>query len=67
MRPGSCILQQAVEREHAALAVVLGAQHQQRVFDRDDERDRPYGERDRAEHIVGRRRDAAARKIWSIA
>ena len=50
-------MQQAIEREHSALAVVLGAQHQQRIFDRDDDEDRPYRRRDRPEHIFGRRRD----------
>ena len=39
-------MQQAVEREHAALAVVLRAQHQDRVFDRDDDGDRPDHQRD---------------------
>jgi hypothetical protein len=51
-------VQQAVERENAAFAVILGAQHQQRVLDRDDERDRPYRQGYRAQHVIGRRRDA---------
>ena len=56
--PVLVLMQQAVEREHAAFAVVLGAQHQKRVFDRDDQNDRPYRQRDRAEDVVGRRRNA---------
>ena len=31
------IMQEAIEREHAALAVVLRLQHEEGVFDRDDE------------------------------
>ena len=53
------VVQEPVEREHAALAVVLRAQHQDRVFDRDDQRQRPDRERDAAEHVVGRARRAA--------
>ena len=47
-------VKQAVEREDAAFAFVLGADHQQRVFDGDDQRDRPDRQRDRAEHVVRR-------------
>ncbi len=54
------VVQKAVEREHAALAVVLRAQDQDGVFDRDDERQRPDDERNGAERVLGRmrRRDA---------
>ena len=48
------VVQEAVEREHAALAVVLRPQHQEGVFDRDDEGQRPDDERDGAERILGR-------------
>ena len=50
-------VQEAVEREDAALAFVLRPQHQRGVFDRDDQRDGPDRERDRAEHVFPRRRD----------
>ena len=49
-------MQQAVEREDAALAVVLRAQHEERVFDGDDEGDRPDHQRHAAEHVGGRLR-----------
>jgi hypothetical protein len=51
-------VQEAIEREDAAFAVVLGAQHEERIFDGDDEDDGPDRKRDRTEHIVGRWRNA---------
>ena len=48
------VVQEAVEREHAALAVVLGAQDKERVLDRDHQRQRPDRERDGAERILWR-------------
>jgi hypothetical protein len=41
-------VQQAIQRKYAAFAVVLGPQHQRRVFDGDDENDRPDRQRNRA-------------------
>ena len=49
------VVQEAVEREHAALAVVLRPEDEEGVFDRDDDRQRPDDERNRAERILGRR------------
>ena len=60
------VVQEAVEREYAALAVVLRPQHQERVFDRDDQGQRPDDERDGAERVFGGA-PGATRKIWSIA
>jgi len=48
-------LQQTIEHKDAAFAVVLSARHRQGVFDREDNRDCPYRQRDCAEHIVGHR------------
>ena len=48
------IMQQAVEREYAALAVVLRLQHEEGVFDRDDEGQRPDHERNGADRVLGR-------------
>jgi hypothetical protein len=48
-------VQKAVEREQAAFAVVLRAQDKDRVFDRDDDGDRPDHERNAAEDLLGRR------------
>ena len=56
------LVQKAVKREHAAFAVVLGAQHENRIFDRNDDRQCPNDQRDAAEHIAGRSRHAAVRK-----
>ena len=53
----SVFMQQAVKREDAAFAVAVGAQHEDRVFEADDERQRPYRERDAAKHVVRRRGD----------
>ena len=44
------------QREDAALAVVVGAHHEDQVLDRDDERQRPEDQRQHAEHVVARRR-----------
>jgi hypothetical protein len=41
-------VQQAIQRKYAAFAVVLGPQHQRRVFDGGDENDRPDRQRNRA-------------------
>ena len=41
------------QRQRAALAVVVGAQQDQHVFDRDDDDQRPQDQRQHAEH--GRR------------
>ena len=48
------IMQQAVERKYAALAVVLRPQHEEGVFDRDDEGQGPDHERDGADCVLGR-------------
>jgi hypothetical protein len=53
-------MQQAVERKQTALSVVLGAQHQQRIFDGDNDGDRPDHERHAAEHVGRRQRRGAA-------
>ena len=60
------VVQEAVEREHAALAVVLRAQHEERIFDRDDDGQRPDAERGRAQRVLGPCAEAT-RKIWSMA
>ena len=49
--PPAVFVQQAIEGEHAALTVILRAQHQQRVFYRDDDRQCPDHQRDPAEHV----------------
>ena len=51
------LVQQAVEREDAALAFVLGVEDEDRVLDRDDQRDRPDRQGNRADDVAGRRRD----------
>ena len=52
--------QQGQQGDDAAFAVVVGAQDEQRVFDRDDQDQRPQDERDDAQHRVGRDRAAVA-------
>ena len=47
-------MQQAVERKYAALAVVLRLQHEEGVFDRDDEGQRPDHERNGADCVLWR-------------
>ena len=44
------------QRHDAALAVVVGAHHEQHVGDRDDDRHRPEDQRDDPEDALGRRR-----------
>ena len=56
-------VQEPIKREHAALAVVLRAQHQDRVFDGDDQRDGPDRERHAAEHVGGRAHRAAEEQL----
>ena len=51
-------MQQAVEREQAALAVVLRTQDENGVFDGDDDGDRPDHQRDAAQHLGRRLRGA---------
>ena len=51
-------MQQAVEREQAALAVVLRAQDENGVFDRDDDGDGPDHQRNAAQYLVRRLRGA---------
>jgi hypothetical protein len=48
---------QSGEGEDAALAVVVGAQDEDAVLDRDDEDERPEDERQHAEDVGGRRGD----------
>ena len=50
------VVKQAIEREHAALALVLRAQHQGCVFDSDDQGQRPDHQRHAAQHVLGRAR-----------
>ena len=57
------LVQQAIEREHTALAVVLRAQNQDGVFDRDDQRQRPDDERNCAERVLGRMRRGDAKNL----
>ena len=45
------------QREHAPLALVVGAHHDHDVLDRDDEQERVDDEREHAEHVVVRRRN----------
>ena len=51
------VVQQAVEGEHAALAVVLRLEHEQRILDRDNGGQRPDCERDRPERVARRSAD----------
>ena len=48
-------MQEAVEREEAAFAVILRAQDKDRVFDGDDDGDGPNHQRNAAQYFVGRR------------
>ena len=52
VRRPSARLASAVSDKRAALAVVVGAQQDQNVFDRDDDDQRPEDERQHAEHGV---------------
>ena len=45
------------QREHAALAVIVGAQHQRHVLDRHDDDQRPEDHRQHAQHVGGRQRE----------
>jgi hypothetical protein len=59
-RAASCpVLAERHQREGAALAVVVGAQQHEDVFQRHDERQRPQDEREHADHRFSRRRPAA--------
>ncbi len=60
------VVQEAVEREHAALAVVLRAQDEEGVLDRDDEGQRPDGERGGAERVLGRARGDAEDLVHGV-
>ncbi len=57
------VVQQPVKRKDAALALVLRAQNQQRVFDRDDHRQRPDHQRDAAQHVLRRPRHAGLENL----
>ncbi len=48
------VMQEAVEGEDAALAVVLRAQHKERIFDRDDQGQGPDDQRHGAERVLRR-------------
>lgn len=50
MSHGRCWLNQAVQSKDVTLAVVVGAQRDEHVLDGRQQRDRPYDERERAEH-----------------
>ena len=50
------------QRERAALAVIVGAQQDQHVFDRDDDDQRPQDHREHAEHDLARDRAGCARR-----
>jgi len=52
------LVQQTIEREQAAFAIILRAQYQDRVFNRDDDGDRPDHKRNPAEHRIRRWRRA---------
>ena len=56
-------MQEAIEREHAALAVVLRLQHEEGVFDRDDKGQRPDHERNGAERVLWRARRRNAENL----
>ena len=62
-RPAGAVVQQAVKREYATLALVLRAQHQSRIFDRHDEGDRPDHQRNAAKDMFRRARNAVAEKL----
>jgi hypothetical protein len=53
-------VQQPVEREHAAFAVILGTQNEYRVLDGDDDGERPHHQGNAPEHAVGCQGHAAA-------
>ena len=53
-------LRQRHQRQRAALAVVVGAQQDHDVFERDDDDQRPEDQRQDAEHRLARRRAAGA-------
>jgi hypothetical protein len=55
------LVQQTVQREDAALAIILGAQDKDRVLDRDDDGDGPDHQRDAAQHMIrGQRQPGVA-------
>ena len=58
---------QGDERQDPALALVVGAQHEGDIFDRDDDRQRPEDQRQHAEHLLGRGRRAAGRGMQRLA
>ena len=58
--PLAATLDQAVQSKDTALAVVVGAQRDQHVLDGRQQRDRPYDERERAEHELLRDASDAA-------
>ena len=60
--PAERARRQRGQRERAALAVIVGAQQDQHVFDRHDDDQRPQDQRQHAEHDVAgdRRRIALA-------
>jgi hypothetical protein len=49
------------QREDAAFALVVGAQHEHQVFEHDDQRERPEHEREQPEHVLRRGRHAVCR------
>jgi hypothetical protein len=53
---------QGGEREHAALPLVVGVQHDHHVLEQDDEDQRPEDEREHAEDVLGRHRDTGPRE-----
>ena len=53
-------VQQTIEREQAAFAVILRAQDQDRVLDGDNDGDRPDHQRNAAQHLVRRLRRASS-------
>src|SRR5437867_3918419 len=56
-------VQQRQQCDNAAFAAVVGAQDQKRVFDRDDEDQRPQDQRHHAEDSVIRQRSAMSRRL----
>ena len=60
------VMQQPVERKDAPLAVVLRAQNEKGILDRDDKSQRPYGERGGAQRVFGRARGDAKDLIHRV-
>ncbi|SPU76695.1 Uncharacterised protein [Brucella suis] len=55
------------ERENAAFAVIVGAQHEQDIFDRHHQRQRPEDERNDAENIAAGQDSIRCRRMKSFA